>query len=221
MNDVILFGEGILDEWTIYKLTLDLFRNSTDMLISDTKSTFLEFGMEDPIIKEIKQFFPFEVKDLNQEFKYLGYYLEPNNYIKQDWMWLVRKVENIINQWCNRWLSLGEKMILVKDVLKIIPVYWFSLAKIPSSILELIRRMSFNFLWDGNKQRSSYHLSKWQDLSRPKACGGWGLKHLFHFGKALETKSLWRGVFGTSMWHESILEKYLKNKPLDIWLRDS
>lgn len=131
------------------------------MKISESKSTFLESSMDDNIIKEVKDIFPFEVKPLNLGFKYLGYFLKPNNYSKDDWMWLVRKVENRITHWYNRWLTFGGRMILVKVVLENIPIYWFSLAKIPCSILDLIRRMTSNFLWVGNKRKHVYHLTKW------------------------------------------------------------
>lgn len=115
---VIRFGEGTLEEWTTYKSIMDLFSNSTSMKISESNSIFLEFAMDDHIIKEFKKLFPFEVKPLNLGFKYLGYYLKPNNYSKDYCMWLVGKVENRITQWCNKWLTLGGRMILVKEVLK-------------------------------------------------------------------------------------------------------
>ena len=47
-------------------------------------------------------------------------------------------------------------------------------------------------------------------IAKPKKCGGWGFKNIFSFGKALAAKILWRSLFGTGMWHEVILKKYLK-----------
>ena len=105
--------------------------------------------------------FPFEVKYLDVGFKYLGYFLKPNNYIKEVWFWLVKKVEKRIGHRCNRWLTLGGIYSLVKSMMENIPVYWISLAKIPKFILDKIRRKKFSFLWVGKKENPNFHLVKW------------------------------------------------------------
>jgi hypothetical protein len=56
--------------------------------------------------------------DLEQGLKYLGFFLKPNQYKKCDWQWLIAKVEKKINTWCNRWLSRGGHLVLVKAVWK-------------------------------------------------------------------------------------------------------
>ena len=55
-------------------------------------------------------------------------------------MWLLKKVEKRIGNWSYRWLSLGVRLILVKIVFENILVYWLSLAKIPKTILDKIRK---------------------------------------------------------------------------------
>ena len=49
--------------------------------------------MEEDILTRIKSFFPFQVQHIDIGFNYLGYYLKPNNYKKEDWWWFQRKVE--------------------------------------------------------------------------------------------------------------------------------
>jgi hypothetical protein len=71
----------------------------------------------------------------------------------EDWRWLVAKFERKISFWCNKWLSLGGRFILVNSVLQSLSVFWMSLEKIPSSILKLLRRLSFNFLWNGQNDK--------------------------------------------------------------------
>ena len=81
-------------------------------------------------------------------------------------------------------------MILVKVVLEIIHVYWLTLAKIPSSTLNVIRRLMLRFLWTSNKSKEGFHLSSWKTLSSPKHLGGWGFKKLPCFAKELSLKKL-------------------------------
>ena len=130
---------------------------------------------------------------------------------------MVWELERRINQWCNRWLTLGGRLILVKFVLGNNLVYWLSLGKILSYILDLIRRNNFNFLWVVNKEKTFFHLLKLQDLSRPGICGGWGMNHIFHIGKPLTTKSFLRGLFGFGMRCDIIEINYLKNKHVHEW----
>jgi hypothetical protein len=63
------------------------------------------------------------------------------------------------------------------------------------------------------------HLCSWQTLSRPKSEGGWGLKNLCIFNKALLASSFWRAISIDNIWHRIIKDKYLNAKPLSIWLR--
>jgi len=101
---------------------------------------------------------------------------------------LKKKIAN----WSHRWLSLGGRATLVKVVLESILVYWLSFAKIPKIILNIIRRKIFSFLWIEKKIKEGIHLISWNKIAKPKKMGGWGLKNIFTFGKALAAKILWR-----------------------------
>ena len=89
VDDVILFGEGPQAEWHAYKDILDMFCNARGILISESKSTMLENRLEEEVLNQIPSLFPYEIKDLNLGFKYLGYNLKPNCYQKVDWIWLL------------------------------------------------------------------------------------------------------------------------------------
>jgi hypothetical protein len=158
VDDVILFGKGYLQEWQVFKDALDLFCNASGMVFSNQKSQFLEVGWSVEGIVQLKQIFPFDVKSIEEGFKYLGFFLKPNCYSFNDWIWLLQKVEKRISNWCHRWLTLGGRFILVKSVLENIHVFWLSLAKIPKAILEKIHRRMFSFLWTGNKDKEGIHL---------------------------------------------------------------
>jgi hypothetical protein len=99
----------------------------------------------------LKDLFLYSCKELTVGFKYLGYLLKPDSYKVEDWQWLFDKFETRINHWCNRWLSLGGRFVLIKAVLESQPVYWMALAHISISVLHRIRKLSISFLWSGNK----------------------------------------------------------------------
>jgi hypothetical protein len=151
--------------------------------------------------------------------KYLGFFLKPNNYRVVDWNWMIQKIEKRIGNWTFRWLSLGGRLILAKSVLQSLPVYWLSLVKIPSSILHRIQLLISNFIWKGEKKSTGFHLTKWQNIARPKERGGWGIKNISWFTQSLAAKSCWRGLFGKGLWNSILNKKYLKGLDLISWLR--
>jgi hypothetical protein len=196
VDDVVLFGIGRKSESETYKKLLDLFGKATSMVVSIQKSVFLEVGWEVEQLEWLKELLPFDVRTVDEGFKYLGFHIKPN--------------------W---WLSLGGRVTLVKEVLESISVYWLSLAKIPKSVLNRIRQRMFSFLWTGKKDKEGMHLVSWKRLSKPKKNGGWGIKNIFTFGKALEARSLWKCLMMPGIWHEVIIKKYLQKKTVEEWFR--
>jgi hypothetical protein len=84
---------------------------------------------------------------------------------------------------------MGGRYTLLKFVLERQPVYRMSLAAIPLSVLNNLRKLVFNFIWKGNSESTHYHLYKWEQLTLPKKYGGWGLRNIFDFNKSLATNS--------------------------------
>ena len=71
-------------EWQVYKEILDQFCGSTFIDASESKSCFLENGVDEETLSQIGQLFPYQLNALNTGVKYLGYYLKPNNYLVED-----------------------------------------------------------------------------------------------------------------------------------------
>ena len=112
---------------------------------------FFEVGWTTEELALLKEILPNDVNSIDIGFKYLGCFLKPNCYKKDDWYWLVRKFEKRIASCTLRWLSLGGRVTLAKSILESILVYWLSLAKIPKSIFNIIRRKMFGFVWFSKK----------------------------------------------------------------------
>ena len=110
-------------------------------------------------------------------------------------------------------------MVFIHVVRTNLSVYWFSLAPVPKSILNKLRKMIFDFLWGSLGACKHYHLVDWKFLSRPIELGGWGIKNMEWFSISLRLKSLWLVLNGTGIWHKVITAKYLKNQTVEVWLR--
>ena len=66
-----------------------------------------------------------------------------------------------------------------------------ALAWIPKSIFIKSKRICSYFLWTGKKDQKVLPWVKWDQIARPKALGGWGIKNTAFFAKALAAKLGW------------------------------
>lgn len=100
-------------------------------------------------------------------------------------------------------------------------MYWMALTAIPAIVIDKPRRLSYNFLWSGSSDHSRQHLCNWESLAKPKIKGGWGIKNIFHFSKALVVNSLWRVLTKPCIWHSVIKDKHLLHTTIVRWLRNA
>ena len=91
--NVILFCYR--DEENLKKLLglFDSFCAGTLMEINYNKSTCYWNNINKGIFSVLETFLPFEKIVLGDGLKYLEFFMKPNNYLKNDWSWLLSRVE--------------------------------------------------------------------------------------------------------------------------------
>jgi hypothetical protein len=175
-SDVIGFCRDALK----YREVLDSYMLATGMEVDVQKSSILFNGIQRAGELAIKALLSYSKIVFNNGLKYLGFTLKANECGFHDWLWLYTKNERRIATWCNRWLSLGGRLTLVKPVLDATPVYWHLLTYIPVGIQKKIRKLLIQFLWSGKKENDVIPLVNWKRISKPEMFGGWRLK-LFRY----------------------------------------
>jgi hypothetical protein len=115
--------KATLQEWWEIDKLLKLFYSTSGLMINITKSTFHHAGLSELELSPYKSLFPYNFSELTIDFKYLGFYLKYGTQRIADWYSLIQKMEKKTNNWCYRWLSLGGRLTLLKDVLESEPVY--------------------------------------------------------------------------------------------------
>jgi hypothetical protein len=88
-------------------------------------SCFISYHLSNASLKHLEESLPSPQNLLDVDFKYLGFFLNPNGYKFGNWTWLYNKVEVHILFWGNLLLSRGGGGILtfIKSMLEIIMVY--------------------------------------------------------------------------------------------------
>eukprot|EP00253_Pinus_taeda_P017096 PITA_17096 len=192
VDDILIFSNGSYNELKELRCILDLFLKATGMQINSRKSQVSVADIDKRERTTLLNLFPFQYQPLDSPLKYLGFWLKLTAYKKEDWKWIIAKLEARISHWSFKWLSRAGKLTLIKSVLLAIPVYWATLTWVPKGVLEKIRRICYRFLWAGSKESSVLPWVAWDKLARPKEWGGWGLKRLPEFSLSLAAKSGWR-----------------------------
>nr|GEV54891.1 RNA-directed DNA polymerase, eukaryota [Tanacetum cinerariifolium] len=116
---------------------------------------------------------------LNLSFSYLGSIVGDNMARQQAWGGIVDRVKKKLSKWKMKMLSIGGRLTLVKSVLGSLPIYNFSIFKVPKcvlNVLEGIRRKFFNGHVQDSKKASWLN---WNNVLMSKDRGGLGVSSLY------------------------------------------
>lgn len=82
-----------------------------------------------------------------------------------------------------------------------------------------IQYMCHRFLWKGKQDGHINAWVRWDLIALPKKWGGWGLKNLESFSKALAAKMGWQILTAKSLWTEVVYQKYIWPLHTLDWIR--
>jgi hypothetical protein len=112
VDDVLILGVGKIEYWLTLKSILSKFCSATGMIVNCHKSVFLVQNIDLNLKLSLTSVFNIKIECLDQGMKYLGFFLKPNSYRVNDWLWLLKKIEKRIGNWTYRWISLGGRLTL-------------------------------------------------------------------------------------------------------------
>jgi hypothetical protein len=95
-----------------------------------------------------------------------------------------------------------------------------ALAAVPVSVLSKIRQLIL--ISSGRVvEKNIIFTSATGRCLQAEHLGGWGLRNLFIFNRALAANSLWRVLMKEGIWHQVIKDKYLPYTSVATWLRST
>jgi len=98
---------------------------------------------------------------------------------------VVTKVKKRLSTWKGKNLSFAGRVFLIRSAMNVIPLYYLSLFKVPSSISKTIIKLQRNFWWGCDFEGRKIACIKWDSISKPKVDGRLSIKQLDSFNKAL------------------------------------
>ncbi|CAA7024087.1 unnamed protein product [Microthlaspi erraticum] len=119
-----------------------------------------------------------------------------------------------INSWSAKFLSKGEKEVLLKSVAQALPTYVMSCFLLPLGIIKKLHSAISNFWWSNKQNSRGIHWIAWDKICLPHEKGGLGFRDLHLFNLALLAKQLWRLIHYPSSLLARILKgRYYRNSP--------
>lgn len=115
-----------------------------------------------------------------------------NMKLAKNWSTIVDRFKAKLSLWKARNLSFGGRLTLIKSVLRSLPLFYFSLFKAPSKVIELLKGLRRRFLWGGIDSNRKIHWVACEKVAKPKKLGGLGVSDLRSMNIALLAKWWWR-----------------------------
>ncbi len=108
----------------------------------------------------------------------------------------------------NTYLRQAGRLTLINFVLNSIPIYTFSVFKVPETVCKKLDALINAFWWGYDTSRKKLQMINWETITKPKTQGGLGIKKFGPMKKALITKQYWRIRNNPNL----LLSKTLKSK---------
>lgn len=150
-------------------------------------------------------------------FNYLGITVGANMNRINSWRPVYDVFETRLSKWKAGSLSIGGRLTLIRSVLESLPMYYFSLYKVPCKVIKDLESIMSNFLWGGSKDVYKMHWVSWDRISTPKNRGGLGVCKLRVSNIALLAKWVWRFKSeSSSLWCKVVKALHVSNRSWDF-----
>jgi hypothetical protein len=99
------------------------------------------------------------------------------------WQPVIDSFRKRLGRWKRKLISSGSKVVLINSVLTSLPLYHFSVFKVPKGVLKTLIGMQRDFLWGISFEKRKTTWVSWDVIVKPKNLGGLGTKdlELFHY----------------------------------------
>ena len=151
MDVTLLHGIPTVKEAKAYKIILEEFGEASGAEINHSKSMIFFFNTNPAIQRNLANILGFEHRALPT--KYLGIPLTDKYYKMSTWEGIINKLQERVKNWTYRSLNLARRLIPTKSVLQAIPNFMMSIFPTPKGILQKIRTIQRDFLWQGVETR--------------------------------------------------------------------
>jgi hypothetical protein len=207
-DDLLLFGEANGDQMNCVMRVLNEFCNISGQKVSIEKTSILfskNVTLETRATLQLISGF----RVTSSLGKYLGVPLNGKAPKREDFHYIITRLQNKLATWKASNLSFAGRVTLAKSVMEAIPIYPMMTTIIPKSIVKEAQRLQRSFIWGDSLGGKHYHAVSWYKVTQPKRMGGLGLRRLDIMNRSCITKLGWELQQGNpGMWSAVLRGKY-------------
>ncbi|CAK8576940.1 unnamed protein product [Lathyrus sativus] len=156
--------------------------------INTWKSCLYEVRIEESFMNTTASFLTCKKDAL--PFTFLGLTVGGNHRRVSFWKSIISCFMARLSPWNGRLLSIGGKVTLINYVLMNLIIHHLSFFDAHAKMIQYIASIHRNFLWSGSMEKRSMAWVSWKTLCKLKVNGGFGIKDIGLFNRALLTKWL-------------------------------
>ncbi|KAJ0548404.1 putative RNA-directed DNA polymerase [Helianthus annuus] len=188
-DDALLVGEWSEHNIKMVARILWVFFGCSGLKINFHKSNLFGVGVGEEEIENMVSVVG--CRRGSAPFKYLGIPLGANMNRVNNWDPVVAVFRNRLATWKSKSLLIGGRVVLIKAVLESLPIYFFSIFKVPVKVVEKLESLMKNFLLGGSEEVKKMHWVVWDKVAFLKKFGGLGIWKLRLVNDALLSKWVW------------------------------
>ncbi|GJV62602.1 uncharacterized protein Tco_1473430 [Tanacetum coccineum] len=170
-DDLFLFARGHPSSVSVFMEALEEFKNVSGLVLSIPKSTTFFCNVPNAIKAAIISSMPFAEGTL--PVRYLGVPLISSRLLYHDCKVLVEKLEDRVNDWRNKFLSLAGRVQLIRSVLSSMHIYWASMFILPVRIIHDLNQLMLGFLWCQGEMKKGKAKVAWNSVYNGKSTSVW------------------------------------------------
>lgn len=191
VDDNFLFGASNIQEAHQIKSSLHLYSIVSGQAINEKKSKVYIFNTNKVISDKIVKILGFTMDFLPSKYLEIPFFMGTKK--SSYWSSVVQRIQSRIAAWKTRWLSLADRILLIKSVLSTIPNDFLAVLKAPIKFLQHIQKLIRSFLWTGNMNDvKKIPLISLQEMANFQAAGGVGIHDLAKRNEAFGRNLVWK-----------------------------
>jgi hypothetical protein len=206
-DDSLILMKADMNNATSLQQILDTYCANSGQLVSLAKSSIFFSPNTNALLRaEICEALHIDTEALSD--KYLGLPALVGADKSDCFEHLIERIIQRINDWKEKYLSIGGKEILLKAVAQTIPVYAMSVFLIPKEICKNMTDAIAQFWWGDDENDKKMHWLAWWKMCYPKSEGGMGFRDFHSFNLAMLSKQIWCLICDP----DSVCAKVLRDK---------
>ncbi|KAF5821202.1 putative RNA-directed DNA polymerase [Helianthus annuus] len=198
-DDALFIGECSESNLRNLSRILRCFFVSSGLKVNFDKSKLYGVGVDIEGVKEMAGSINCQYGEF--PFVYLGLPVGAQMNRITSWKAMVDKFNSKLSAWKAKSLSFAGRVTLVKSVLGSLAIYYLSLFKAPSGVINTLEGIRRKFLCGGASMVKKIRWVAWERILSPKKKGGLGVGGIRDLNLGLIAKWWWRyRQFGNQLW---------------------